>query len=311
MSATAAYGRSRLKSASLSARLPLMAVCVAIFAWGLGPIAVRSASVSGLTVAMWRFIVSIPIVLVANKVSGTKIRWADIKRTFTVGVLFGASIVPGFVSFRHTSIANATLIPALMPAIVLFVAPKLFGDRITRREIGWAILSFVGIGLVVFGAGHTTGAGRYGDFLAVVNLVLFVGYFLEVKRLRETGLSPITIVTGTVTWSLLFVVPFALLVSDDVWQVTGLDWVRIVFVALVPGFLGHSLMAYAQRSIDVSVSSLLTLANPVISTIGAWMILGQSMRAVQVAGAVVLLGALAAIVLERRLRVPVDDLEPI
>lgn len=295
-------------------RLPYAAVCVAVLAWGFGPIAVGSASVSGVAMGFWRLLVSIPAVLVLNRVTGNRLRWEDLRQTVTAGVAFSLSILTGFAAFKNTSIANATLIPSLMPAFVLLVAPRLFGEVVTRRQLTWATCAFGGIAMVVLGAGKTAGAGRAGDLLAVANLVLFSVYFLDVKRMRGRGIPPLTIVTGALVWGIPFVVPFGLLFTDDVWSLTGFDWMRVAFVAVVPGLIGHTLMAYAQRAVDVSVSSLITLANPVISTVGAFLILGQTMRLLQAVGAVVLLGSLAMIVVERRPSAPagsIDDLEPI
>ena len=38
------------------------------------------------------------------------------------------------------------------------------------------------------------------------------------------------------------------------------------------GLMGHGIMTWVHRYLDVTVTSTLTLANPVISTIGAWLV---------------------------------------
>jgi drug/metabolite transporter (DMT)-like permease len=47
--------------------------------------------------------------------------------------------------------------------------------------------------------------------------------------------------------------------------------------------------------VDVTVSSLLMLASPVVSAVAALLILGEPIRPLTVAGGVVVLGSLAAI----------------
>jgi drug/metabolite transporter (DMT)-like permease len=62
-----------------------------------------------------------------------------IRRAAVAGVLFGASLLAAFGSFRTTSIANATLIGVMTPVIVLFLAPRLLGEqvRLARSAPPW------------------------------------------------------------------------------------------------------------------------------------------------------------------------------
>ena len=71
-------------------------------------------------------------------------------------------------------------------------------------------------------------------------------------------------------------------------------------MVLVSGLVGHGMMTWAQRHLDITFASLLMLGSPVISAIGAWVAFGQRLSIVQIAGAFVVLAALGAIVLEVR-----------
>lgn len=71
------------------------------------------------------------------------------------------------------------------------------------------------------------------------------------------------------------VVPWALLSHSDLGAMNAKDWFLVILMSLIPGILGHGLMTWAQRHIDVTLASLLGLASPVISTIGAWIIFAQ------------------------------------
>ena len=83
--------------------------------------------------------------------------------------------------------------------------------------------------------------------------------------------------------------------------------VLIAAMVVVPGLFGHGLMTWAQRHMDITLASLLTLGNPVISAIGAWVVFGQTLGAAQVAGAVAVLAAIGGIVMEAKSNhVPVE-----
>ena len=93
----------------------------------------------------------------------------------------------------------------------------------------------------------------------------------------------------------VLVVPWALIVSSDLDAVHGTDWLLIAGLVLLPGMVGHGLMTWAHHYVEVSVTSMMTLANPVISIVGAWIIFSQSLGALQIAGAAIVLVALGAI----------------
>jgi drug/metabolite transporter (DMT)-like permease len=96
------------------------------------------------------------------------------------------------------------------------------------------------------------------------------------------------------------VVPWALLVSGDVVLSRGTDWLLVLALVLLPGMVGHGFMTWAHHYVDVSVTSILTLANPVISIAGAWVLFSESLTPVQMGGGFAVLAALAVIVRRQR-----------
>ena len=139
---------------------------------------------------------------------------------------------------------------------------------------------------------------------ALINLGLF-----DVLRADRcaTGVHSIALIAGVFFVAALTVTLWVLLTSDDFGAIHGLDWLSIVGMVLLTGLVGHGLMTWAQRHLDITVASLLSLGSPVISAIGAWMLYSQRLSMVQIAGAIVVLAALGAIVLEVRSNaVPVE-----
>ena len=160
----------------------------------------------------------------------------------------------------------------------------------------------------MLGANHSSGASLHGDFLALINLGLFTTYFIRMKQVRNKGIHSIALIAGVFCVAAVTVTPWVLLTSNDLGAIHGADWLSIVGMVLLSGLVGHGLMTWAQRHIDITVASLLMLGSPVISAIGAWIVFSQQLSAVQIAGALVVLTALGG---DRRWRcdptpVPVD-----
>jgi drug/metabolite transporter (DMT)-like permease len=282
------------------AEVALAAATVAVLAWSFGPIIVRTVGVSTPTVVFWRMWLAQPVMIGAAYLAGGRLSMPLLRRAFLPGVLFGLSIITGFASYKTTSVANATLIANLQPALVLFVAPKLFGERVTKRQISFAVAAFGGILLVVFGASSSSGAALRGDLLAAANLVIFTVYFVRMKQIRDDGVHAYSLIASVFLVGALTVTPWSVLASHDLGSVNLRGYGLLLLMVLGPGLLGHGTMTWAQRHLDITVASMLTLLSPVLSTIWAWAIYEELLAPVQALGAVVVLGALAGIVVDAR-----------
>lgn len=276
--------------------LPLIAAVAAVSAWGVGPLMTRAMSVSTQTLVFWRLIVGVPLMAAIAYATGGGYTKELLRRTALPGILFSLSMITGFASVQRTSVANATLITTLQPALVLLVAPRLFGEKWRLRTLMLSASAFTGVLLVVLAAASTSGAHVSGDLLALSNVCIWTTYFVMTKRLRNDGIHSWSFLAAVFLWSNLVVVPWALLTTDDIGQMNKFDWVRVVAMALLPGVVGHGAMTWAQRHIDVTLASLLGLMSPVISTVGAWILFEQTLRPLQVVGGIVVLGSLYGLI---------------
>jgi drug/metabolite transporter (DMT)-like permease len=306
----ARFGASRVgaRVATSYDMVPLAAACVSVFCWGIGPLAIRGIAAPSAVIAFWRSWMAVPVTVVAARLSGARLSFAVVRRTCLAGVLFAVSLVTGWAAIQQTSVANATLIPALQPVLVLMVASRFLGESIRRRDIVLASLSIVGVLVFVFGGGGTGGSSWQGDLWAVVNLVVWTAYFLEVKRQRMRGIATMAFLSGVMLWSALALTPYVMVTGGDLRSVRGWEWALIAFVVFVPGMTGHGLMTWAQRFVNVSTLSLLTLASPVISAVGAWWLYDQGLTSVQLVGGTVVLAAIGGIVASHRARVVEEPL---
>ena len=95
------------------------------------------------------------------------------------------------------------------------------------------------------------------------------------------------------------VIPFGLIASSDLGQMTGRDWLLALGMAVGPGIVGHGLMTWSQSHVGVALASVLGLLSPVLSTSLAWIVFDQALTAVQMAGAAVVIASLVLLVREQ------------
>lgn len=289
-----------VQARAASRDMPLLAGSLAVVAWGLGPLIVRSISASAPSIIVFRLGLSLPVMIGVAYLTGGRISLAVLRQALFPGVLFAFSMMAGFESYKSTSIALATLIPAVQPALLLLVAFRLFGERPSHRQVTLAVTALAGVFGVVLAAGNTSGTAMRGNVLAVVNLLLWTVYFVQVKRIRSGGVHSWSFLASVFIVASSIAVPWGLIVSNDIHAVGGLDWLLLGLMVFGPGLVGHGLMTWAQRHLDITVASALTLASPVISAAGAWIIYNEGLRSTQMLFSAVVLCALAGIVVNVR-----------
>ncbi len=279
--------------------LPLFATALAVFAWGFGPLFVKGIDASAPTIVFWRVLIGTVIAVAFAYAMGGRITWRLLVVAFPAGVCFGLSFIFAFTSFQETSIVNATLIPALQPVLILFVAARMFGEHRSATDLAFSALALFGVVVVVAGA-SSDGASLEGNVFAVLNLLVFTTYFLMGKRIRTTDVHSWSLLAAVFIGSLVVVVPWSLISSHDLGAIHGTDWLLLLGLILLPGMVGHGLMTWAHHYVDVTVTSMMTLANPVVSIVGAWILYDQDLTAPQLAGGAVVLAALGAILRRQR-----------
>ena len=280
----------------------LTAGSIAVVAWGLGPLFVRAMDVSTPTTVTYRFLFAVPVMHFVAWLFGGRVTWQLMRQALLPGALFGITIIVGFAAVKHTSVSNASLISNLMPVAVVIIARFVMHEPVHTRQFIAVGVALLGVAIVVFGAGSSGDASIYGDFLAVLNVVVWTAFFLRMKNLRDVGLHSWSLLAAVTTVAAIVAVPPSLLAADDLGGMNESSWVFLVAMVLLPGVVGHGLMTWASGHLPVTVSSLLTLGSPVVSAIGAWLWLDQSMTGWQCLGSAVVLGALGAIALNARVQ---------
>lgn len=293
-----------MTEAPASRQVALGACLLAVTAWSFGPILVRGIGASTPTIVFWRFWIAQPVMITVAYLTGGRLSIVLLRRMLVPGVLFAGSLIFSFASYQHTSIANATLIGTLEPAVVLFVAPRLFGDRTSRVQVVQAGLAFVGMATVVLGAGETSGASLDGDLFALGNLAIWTLYFIRVKQERDRGIHAASLLAGVFLVGAVVATPWVLLTSDDLGSLSAGGYGLVVLMVLGPGLLGHGSMTWAQRHLDITLASMMTLLHPVIATVLAWMFYSETLTALQAVGAFVVLVALGGVVRSARAPTP-------
>src|SRR5687768_13131774 len=106
-----------------------VAVLVAVTVWGGVAVVARLVEdVDGVVLGFHRLWVGALVTLVVLYATGRRLTWMVLRRSLPGGLAFALDIALFFSALKHTTVANATVVGALQPALVLLVAGRLFGE---------------------------------------------------------------------------------------------------------------------------------------------------------------------------------------
>jgi drug/metabolite transporter (DMT)-like permease len=213
------------------------------------------------------------------------------------GVLYTLQSITMFSSVRYIAPALAVLLLYLFPPLVMLLSLVIDRERLSWRRLAAMLVAFAGMGLVLGLPGGSP--NLFGVALAVAAAVCYSVYIVYGNRV-STSVSPVALsayvclfgaastgLIGGVTGELRF--DFA---PAGWWPVLGLAVVSTV-IAIGSFFAGMSL-------VGPSSAAVLSMFEPVVSIIAAWLLLDSRLTGPQlVGGAVVLAGALLAVTAAR------------
>ena len=283
--------------------LGLVAASTAVAVWGASSAVVKEIDATGLGVAFHRLWIGASITTLAFLLSGGRITKRLLRLSLAGGLFFVADIIFFFSALRETSVANATVIGALQPVLLLAVSTRLFGERTHVSDVAWGAVAVGGTAIVIFGGDGGGARSAWGDLLAVFALLSWTGYFVTSKQARAQ-LSAFEYLTGMTLVASIAVIPFPFLFHQSIEVGSGTSWALLVFIALVNGAVGHFLMNWSHAHVPLVVVSLLTLGIPIAATAAAALFIDEPVTALQVGGMAVVVLALAMVVVHGARRRP-------
>ncbi|MTD12881.1 EamA family transporter [Nakamurella sp. YIM 132087] len=254
----------------------------------------------------WRICLA-AAVLTAPAVVQMRGRWRDLVAQWRVVVLYGLLAVAGaqlffFNAVAHLSVGVALLLEYLGVLLVVGWLWLRHGRRPQRLTVLGAALAIVGLVLVL----DLTGAQRVdpvGVFWGLAAAVGLAAYFLISSR-TEDGLPPlVTAWAGLTVGGIVLVaaaiagiVPFAApRVQVEIFGGSAPWWVPVLCLSLVAAVIAYIAGIGAARLLGPTVASFLGLIEVLAAVLFAWLMLGQTPVAIQIAGGVLILGGVVLV----------------
>ncbi|HEY6568245.1 MAG TPA: DMT family transporter [Actinomycetota bacterium] len=284
-------GRSALSARTLGA----LAVAGVVIAFSLSSTLVKRAESPGVLLAFWRLITATVIWNLFLVCTGRRVTMRHVRQALIPGVFFGFNLAIFFVGATHNSVANAALIGSLSPFFIVPIGAMLFAEYHDPRALVFAVLAFIGLGIVLFNAPPNGDASLLGNVLGLIAMLLFVGYVVSTRAYRRD--MDVSIFMATICpIAALVVLPLAI-ANGDVFGLSSTGWTYMLLLTLLSGVAANGLMVYAQKTIQIGTISIAQIAQPALAVLWSFLLLGETLQQGQVVGIAITLGGLLAFTL--------------
>jgi drug/metabolite transporter (DMT)-like permease len=256
----------------------------------------RLSATSPETAAFFRMFYALPVLLLAvwfERSSVDPLPRRGVILAAGAGVLFAVDIIFWHRAVDAVGAGLATVLGNLQVVIVGVGAWLLFGERPSRRAFAALPLVLAGIVLISgvltqdsYGADPALGAA-----LGIIAAFAYAFYLLVIRQVgRRRAAAPVAVST-TSTAVVCLVAGIGLGTIDLVPSWPAHLW--LVLLALSAQSAGYLLIALSLPRLPSVVTSIILLAQPVLSVVFAVLLIGEAPSIGQFAGVALLLGGIA------------------
>lgn len=279
--------------------LGVLAVIGLVAAFSLSSTLAKRAETPGVLIAFWRLLIVSVAWNAALWATGRRVTAADVRAVWIPGVFFGLNLAVFFSGATHNSVANAALIGACAPFLIVPAGAILFRERIDPRALFCALLAFLGVVLVLLNAPPGGDASTRGNVLGVTAMILLVGYVSAARYFRRE--MDVTTFMATVCPIAAVAVLPAAVVNEGSLAMSSTGWTYVLILAVTSGIIAQGLLIYAQRPIQIGTIGIAQDSQPALAVVWSFLLLGEVITRWQAVGiAIVIVGLSAFTALNQR-----------
>lgn len=266
----------------------------------------QGEGVPSLPLAAWRLtlaaLILTPLVLARSRDELARLAPRDIGLALLAGAFLAVHFAAWIASLAYTSVAASTVLVTTNPIWIAAISWVVFRERPGAGLVLGIALALAGGGAIfAAGAAHPGSAHpELGNALALVGSIMVSGYLLIGRSLRAR-LSLLAYIW--LVYSAAAVVLLGAVAATGA-PMLGFTWIAyglLLALAVGPQLAGHTAFNWALRYLSPAFIAIAILGEPVGAALLAFLILGERVAPLELAGFVLLLvGIYCAARAERR-----------
>ena len=288
--------------ARAGSRRGLLLILGAALLWGTVGVATKGlytlSDTNALSIGFFRLAFATPALLAACwRVLGRRafrVAPRDLGTMVMIGVMMAFYQVCYFAAIARVGVAVAVLITlCTAPVLVALLGALLLRERLSGAALLALACALVGTAMLVWIDPGQVGLQRDTVIGVLLALGSALGYAIIALCSRALAgryhpLQPISIGFGA---GALVLLPFAL-ASGMAVVYPPAGWLLLLHLGLLPTALAYVLFLAGMRHTTATIASIVTLVEPLVSTLLAWLLFGERLGPLGALGAALLLAAI-------------------
>lgn len=259
--------------------MPIFLLIVMVLVLSQSGIWIRLASLDPAIIGFWRMLLAslilIPAILYQKQWRQlTHISRSNLRHVFLCGTLLFIHFYLWFSSVQKTTVANAMVYFTLNPVFTAFGAWIFFREKISVRHLASMILGFSGVVWMMRESFVVRPELFLGDVLGFLCALAFSAYVLSGKYLRNR-MDNAPLALGIYIVCGVWFMGAMLLLGAPFSGYSNMGWIGIAGLTIGSTLLGHFLLMYIVKFLNVNLISCATLVEPVFTAITAYWLFSE------------------------------------
>lgn len=260
--------------------LPLAAVAFTLVTWASAFVAIRHLGhdVPPGSLSLGRLLVAVLVLaaMVAARGGGR----LPTRREWPLIVLGGVSWIGVYnvalnASEQRIDAGTAALVIQIGPVLVTLLATVFLGERLTQWVVIGLVIGFAGVVLIAQASSSGDNGDVVGVLLSVLAALTFAVGVITQKKLLGSGMTALEMTLWYYVVGTIACLPWSGELVGVVRDASAADLGWIVYLGVVPSAIAFTTWAYALSHADAGKFALSTFLVPFITTLIAWLALGE------------------------------------
>ena len=208
------------------------------------------------------------------------------------GTLYFVAENNALIYSTASSVAILVSTAPLLTALLISIVHK--DERPTGVQVGASFLSFVGVALVVLNGKFILHINPLGDSLALASALLWAIYSLIYREIEDK--YDVWFITRKIFfWGLVSIIPYFIFnqhpVDPSIFREPAV-WGNLLYLGIVASLLCFAMWNFSLRVLGTVRTTNLIYAQPFFTMLFAFIILGEKVSWMALAGAVLIVGGM-------------------
>ena len=264
-------------------RKGVLLVAAAALLWSTGGLGIKAVAEPALKVTFYRSLfAAIALMLFLPRSSWAGRRWSSTPVFIAAIVSYAACLTTFVVATKWTTAANAIFLQYAGAIWVLLLSPLVVHEPLRARDAA-AIGVALG-GMALFFVGRFETRGMAGNAMALLSSVFFAALILLLRREHRAS-------QATVTWGNVLTAIAVLPFID--FALSPIEIAVLIFLGAFQIALAYFFFTRGLAYVTATQASLTGMLEPICNPLWVFLILGERPSPFAIAGAVVVLTAIA------------------